>query len=67
MNDQSELESMKPPFWWCLRHERVEGRDGCANSDRLGPYESFEAAEQALETARQRTAQWDADTRWNDS
>jgi hypothetical protein len=57
--------SMRPPFWWCLTHSRVEGRDGCANSDRLGPYDRVEDAERALERARERTEQWDNDPRWS--
>jgi hypothetical protein len=57
--------AMRPPYWWCLTHARVEGRDGCANSDRLGPYETVEDAEQALQRARERTEQWDNDPRWS--
>ena len=56
---------MQPPFWWCLTHERVEGSEGCANSDRLGPYDTFEEAEHALEKARERTEAWDNDPRWS--
>lgn len=51
-------------FWWCLTHGRVEGSstddDGCANMDRLGPYDSRELAAGALERARARTAEQDA-------
>ena len=54
------------PYWWCLDHARVEGHDGCANTVRMGPYETTSAAARALETARERTQQWDSDPRWND-
>ena len=51
-------------FWWCLTHSSVEGSahddSGCRNLDRLGPYESREQAEQALDRTRARTAAQDA-------
>ena len=51
-------------FWWCLNHGQVEGSalddEGCANMDRLGPYDSHEQAAGALERARARTAAQDA-------
>ena len=52
-------------FWWCLTHGRVEGSGGdddpgCANMDRLGPYDSREQAETALARTRTRTAEQDA-------
>lgn len=51
-------------FWWCLTHGRVEGSsqgdDGCANMDRLGPYDTEAQAAGALERARARTAEQDA-------
>ncbi len=53
-------------FWYCLKHERVEPRDGCRNSDRLGPYDSEAAASRALEKVEERNEEWDNDPRWND-
>lgn len=53
-------------YWFCLKHHRVEGRDGCPNADRLGPYATESEAAQALELARQRTEAWDNDPEWND-
>lgn len=47
-------------FWWCLKHSRVEEGGGCANAVRLGPYDTREQAEHALESVRQRTAEQDA-------
>lgn len=51
-------------FWWCLTHSRVEGSAqddaGCANMDRLGPYDTREQAEEALARTRARTAEQDA-------
>ena len=36
-------------YWFCLNHHRVEGKDGCKNADRLGPYATAEEASRALE------------------
>ena len=48
-------------WWFCLVHQRVEGDDGCANAERLGPFGTEAAASRALETAQQRNEQWEAD------
>ena len=53
-------------WWYCLVHGQVEVETGCALTDRLGPYASKEEAEQALATARQRTAEQDARDRADD-
>jgi len=66
MSGEHEGTSLAPPYWWCLTHERAEGRDGCANTVRLGPFDTKEEAEQALETARKRSEAWDNDPKWND-
>jgi len=62
------MEEQRPPtYWWCLKHSQVEGeRDGCPNTERLGPYDTQEEAERALERARERTVAWDTDPRWKD-
>ena len=53
-------------YWYCLNHHRVEPDDGCANSDRLGPYETSEEASRALEKVEERNREWDNDPNWND-
>ncbi len=53
-------------FWYCLTHHKVEGRDGCKNADRLGPYDSQAEAENALEKVQERNEEWDNDPKWND-
>ena len=53
-------------YWFCLKHNAVEGEDGCPNKDRLGPYESEADASRALEKARERSEAWDEDPAWND-
>lgn len=52
-------------WYYCLVHNRVEPEKGCANSERLGPYETEEQASHAFEIARQRNEEWDAgDQEW---
>jgi hypothetical protein len=41
----------------------VEPEAGCPGKDRLGPYSSREEAEQALEIARRRNEEWEAQDR----
>ena len=53
-------------YWFCLTHHAVEGRDGCKNSDRLGPYASAAEASRALEKVEERNEEWDNDPKWND-
>lgn len=53
-------------YYFCLNHRAVEGEDGCKGKDRLGPYDTYAAAQHALETAAQRTKEWDEDPVWND-
>ena len=48
-------------WWYCLKHMRVEDEQGCARTDRLGPYASEAEAGRALETARARTEARDAE------
>jgi hypothetical protein len=48
-------------WWFCLKHKAVEPDAGCPGKERLGPYPTREAAANALETARKRTEEWDAE------
>jgi hypothetical protein len=50
-------------WYWCLRHSRVELRDGCKAADRMGPYPSVEAAEHWRETLEERNERWEAEDR----
>lgn len=53
-------------FYFCTKHQAVEGPDGCGPMDRLGPYETREEAERALEKVQERNEAWDNDPNWND-
>ena len=53
-------------WWFCLKHQVAEQGEGCANSERMGPYASRTEAEAALTTAADRTEAWDSDPEWND-
>ncbi len=50
-------------WYYCLLHNRVEPEKGCANSERLGPYDSEDQAAHAFDIARKRNEDWDAGER----
>ncbi|TQN43580.1 hypothetical protein FHU33_3031 [Blastococcus colisei] len=53
------------PWFFCLKHHTVEPRDGCAERHRLGPYETRQEAERALQTVAERNEQLDEqDRKW---
>jgi hypothetical protein len=56
----------RPRYWWCLEHEQVEMDEGCANTERLGPFDTADEAAAALENAQRRSEAWDNDPAWND-
>jgi hypothetical protein len=62
----SVVSSDMSEFWYCLKHHAVEGKDGCKNADRLGPYESEADAARALEKVQERNEEWDNDPNWDD-
>ena len=47
------------PWFWCLKHHTVEPKDGCAERHRLGPYDTREEAEHALQSVAERKEQLD--------
>jgi hypothetical protein len=56
---------MRKRWYYCLEHDRVEPRKGCAAKYRLGPYDTAEEASEALEKVKMRNAKWNAeDQRW---
>jgi hypothetical protein len=51
-------------WWYNVTSGQVERDDERGpGGDLMGPYDTQEAAEQALQTARDRTEQWDAQDR----
>jgi hypothetical protein len=58
-------DASRGPWYWCLTHGRVEPAEGCANIERMGPFETRDLAATALDRAAQRTKDWDEDdARW---
>ena len=58
---------MPGSWYWCLKHSRTEESEGtCPPEDRMGPYESREAAENWKDTVESRNDEWDkADREWS--
>ncbi len=55
------------PWFFCIKHHTVEPRDGCAERHRLGPYETREEAEHALQLVAEREQRLtDEDRKWRD-
>jgi hypothetical protein len=55
------------PWFYCLKHKTVETRDGCAERHRLGPYDTPEEAERALQSVAERNERLDEEDReWKD-
>jgi hypothetical protein len=55
------------PWFFCIKHHTVETRDGCAERHRLGPYDTREEAEHALQSVADRNEKLDAeDRKWNE-
>ncbi|WP_059008816.1 hypothetical protein [Streptomyces specialis] len=53
-------------WYYCLKHRKVEEGPECPAKDRFGPYATRGEAEHAMDTARERNAEWRTDPRWND-
>jgi hypothetical protein len=51
------------PWYFCLKHNTVEDRDGCPLRDRLGPYATREEAARAVESVHEREARLEAEDR----
>ena len=55
------------PWFWCMKHNTVEPKAGCAERHRLGPYETREEAERALQSVAEREARLSAeDQAWDE-
>lgn len=56
------------PYWYNVDSGQVETDDTRSqDANVLGPYDSQEAASRALESAREKTEQWDAEDReWDE-
>ena len=51
-------------WYWCVHHNRAEeGADTCRADDRLGPYQSKEAAQNWRALVEARNDRWDEEDR----
>ena len=48
-------------WWFCLLHKEVEEAAACPNASSLGPYESRELAETAMERMSKRQVELDSE------
>jgi hypothetical protein len=55
-------------WWYDLKTKTVvsEAKNKSKATDRLGPYNSKEEAERALEKVDERNEEWEHDPRWSD-
>ncbi len=66
MGDDEDMTD-EPRFYWCLSHATVEEGERCRAQDRLGPYDSAEAARNWKQTHEQRQEKWeDEDEAWEE-
>jgi hypothetical protein len=64
VTDRNEEAAMpEGPWFFCLKHNTVEPKDGCADSHRLGPYETRQQAERAVESVAEREEKLTAEDR----
>jgi hypothetical protein len=56
-------------WWYDLKTKSVvsEPKNKTKATDRLGPYNSREEAERALEKVEERNEEWDHDSGWSDN
>jgi hypothetical protein len=53
-------------YWFCLDHHRAEPFEGCGSQNRIGPFDTEDAAAHALETIAARERRYDQeDAAWN--
>ncbi len=53
-------------WYYCLKHHTVEPYEACKAIDRLGPYETYADAANALELVARRNRKWDRDSGYDD-
>ncbi len=55
---------MAGSWYWCLTHRRAEEEDGgCRPDERMGPYDSREAAEHWKDRVEARNEAWEQEDR----
>jgi hypothetical protein len=62
MTDQpTHLGDARGDWYFCLKHNAVEPREGCPASERMGPYRTPEDALNWKERVAERNREWDAE------
>ena len=60
MSDESKhLGDARGEWYYCFKHNKVETRDECDRTDRMGPYPSAEDAENWRERVASRNKAWE--------
>jgi hypothetical protein len=54
-------QDLSPTFWFCEDHHTVEKFAGCGSRNRIGPFDTQQAAAKALETIAARERKYDAE------
>lgn len=60
-DDTPHLGDAQGEWYYCLKDNRVEMGDECAQKDRMGPYPTREAAENWRTLVAERNEEWDND------
>ena len=58
-------QDLEGTYWFCLEHHAVEQFAGCGSHNRVGPFDTEEAAARALQTIAERERKYDKeDAAW---
>jgi hypothetical protein len=67
-DDMFESKDLTGTYWYCLDHHRAELFEDCNSKNRMGPYNTRDEAEHALQTLHEREEKYDAeDAEWDDN
>jgi hypothetical protein len=63
--DDVSTEDLEGTFWFCIKHHAVEPFAGCGSKNRIGPFNSYDDAQNALKTIADRESRYAAeDAAW---
>jgi hypothetical protein len=59
-------DGLEGPFWFCVKHHRVETSEQIDSNERLGPFTDADTASRALEIVAEREKRYQAeDSAWD--